>query len=113
MRATRGLAGVCLALALAAPVMLWRSPARADFVYDTPEYFDPCSGPGASCWTFYDPCAADRAACGSLTPFTPQAGMTVPEPSTWVMLLAGFTGLAYVGLRKARTKAAAEATAGH
>jgi PEP-CTERM motif len=29
--------------------------------------------------------------------------MTVPEPSTWTMLLLGFVGLSYAGYRKART----------
>ena len=35
---------------------------------------------------------------GTMTPLT--AG--VPEPSTWAMMLVGFTGLGYLGYRKAR-----------
>jgi hypothetical protein len=31
---------------------------------------------------------------------------TVPEPSTWVMMLAGFAGLGYLGYRKSQTSAA-------
>jgi hypothetical protein len=42
----------------------------------------------------------DNITLGSSTP-----GGT-PEPSTWVMMLAGFTGLGLVGLRRARAKAA-------
>lgn len=33
-------------------------------------------------------------------------GATAPEPSTWIMMLAGFAGLGYVGYRKSRTSAA-------
>jgi PEP-CTERM motif len=44
--------------------------------------------------------AFDNITLGSSTP-----GGT-PEPSTWVMMLAGFTGLGLVGLRRARAKAA-------
>ena len=51
-----------------------------------------CGGAGVPC----------PKACGSFTPNTPEPGATVPGPSTWAMLLAGFTGLAYVELRKAR-----------
>ena len=29
----------------------------------------------------------------------------VPEPSTWAMMLLGFAGLAYAGLRHQRSKA--------
>lgn len=32
-------------------------------------------------------------------------GSTVPEPSTWVMMLAGFAGLGYMGYRRSRTSA--------
>lgn len=28
--------------------------------------------------------------------------LAVPEPSTWAMMLLGFVGLGYAGLRKAR-----------
>jgi len=31
---------------------------------------------------------------------------SVPEPSTWAMMLLGFTGLGYVGFRKARARSA-------
>ena len=31
---------------------------------------------------------------------------TVPEPSTWAMMLLGFAGLGYVGFRKARARSA-------
>jgi hypothetical protein len=33
-------------------------------------------------------------------------GGTIPEPSTWVMMLAGFAALGYAGYRKSRTSAA-------
>jgi hypothetical protein len=33
-------------------------------------------------------------------------GGTVPEPSTWAMLLLGFAGLGFVGYRKARLTSA-------
>ena len=33
-------------------------------------------------------------------------GGTIPEPSTWVMMLAGFAGLGYMGYRKSQTSAA-------
>ena len=84
MRTEKRLTSVYLALALGATVTLGQSPARAD--------------------TIYDICAIDPAACGSPTPFTPQAGTTVPEPSTWAMLLIGFAALGYAAIRKARTK---------
>jgi hypothetical protein len=42
----------------------------------------------------------DNITLGSSTP----GG--IPEPSTWAMMLAGFTGLGLVGLRRARAKAA-------
>jgi PEP-CTERM motif len=35
------------------------------------------------------------------------SGYTVPEPSTWVMMLAGFAGLGYVGRRRAAKRRAA------
>ncbi len=33
--------------------------------------------------------------------------LTVPEPSTWAMMLLGFAGLGFVGYRRRRTLAAA------
>ena len=35
---------------------------------------------------------------------TPPGGSPVPEPSTWAMMLLGFTGLALLGYRRARTR---------
>jgi hypothetical protein len=35
---------------------------------------------------------------------------TVPEPSTWAMMLLGFAGLGYVGFRKARARSAISIT---
>jgi hypothetical protein len=32
--------------------------------------------------------------------------VTVPEPSTWAMMLVGFAGLGYAGYRKTKTSAA-------
>jgi hypothetical protein len=76
-----------LALALGATVTLGQSPAQADAICSCfqlvennfpPDYF-----------TVVNP---------------PQLAMAVPEPSTWAMLLVGFTALAYTAIRKARTK---------
>jgi PEP-CTERM motif len=68
--------------------------------------------------------AFDRAMSLSFTDVTPPAGITlgtlrsftsdvsgdfsstVPEPSTWAMMLLGFAGLGYVGFRKARARSA-------
>jgi hypothetical protein len=68
--------------------------------------------------------AFDRAASLSLTDVSPSAAVvlgtlrsftsdvsgdfssTVPEPSTWAMMLFGFAGLGYVGFRKARARSA-------
>jgi PEP-CTERM motif len=37
------------------------------------------------------------------------SGTTIPEPSTWAMMLLGFTGLSFAGYRQARKVAAASA----
>jgi PEP-CTERM motif len=37
------------------------------------------------------------------------SGTTVPEPSTWAMMLLGFAGLSFAGYRQARKAAAASA----
>jgi hypothetical protein len=68
--------------------------------------------------------AFDRAASLSLTDVSPSAAVvlgtlrsftsdvsgdfssTVPEPSTWAMMLFGFAWLGYVGFRKARARSA-------
>lgn len=38
--------------------------------------------------------------------------LSVPEPSTWAMLLLGFVGLSYAGYRKAKTRTAPAARRG-
>ena len=68
--------------------------------------------------------AFNRAASLSFTDVTPSAAIvagtlrsfhsdvsgdfssSVPEPSTWAMMLLGFAGLGYVGFRKARARSA-------
>ncbi len=72
--------------------------------------------------------AFDRAGSLSLTDVTPGAAIvlgtlrsftsdvsgdfssSVPEPSTWAMMLLGFAGLGYVGFRKARARSAISIT---
>ncbi len=68
---------------------------------------DPCSGPVAGTCLFTFPDAAVvgiQTDAGSvlLTAVSATASGTVPEPSTWAMLLFGFAGLGFVGYRKAR-----------
>jgi hypothetical protein len=48
----------------------------------------------------------DRAQFAPLLTVDFAVGGTVPEPSTWVMLLLGFPGLGFVGYRKARPTSA-------
>jgi hypothetical protein len=57
------------------------------------------------------------AATGTINPsdFITRSGIqviastagTVPEPSTWALMLLGFAGLGYAGFRQNRTRAAA------
>jgi hypothetical protein len=54
---------------------------------DVVDYY---TGPGSTLTTSGDPGVGPATAA--------------PEPSTWAMLLVGFAGLGYVGLRKASTK---------
>lgn len=44
----------------------------------------------------------NRFLCGAGTTGTPGGGTSVPEPSLWTMLLAGFAGLGYTGWRVRR-----------
>jgi hypothetical protein len=37
------------------------------------------------------------------------SGLTVPEPSTWAMMIIGFVGLGYAGFRKAKSRVAVAA----
>jgi PEP-CTERM motif len=54
-------------------------------------------GPGPTYGAFSDPNSANFGA----------VGVTVPEPSTWAMMLLGFAGLGVVGYRRARTSISA------
>ena len=42
---------------------------------------------------------------GSVTGFNQAMETGVPEPSTWAMLIIGFAGLAWAGLRRAQERA--------
>jgi hypothetical protein len=44
-------------------------------------------------------CTAGTGLVGS----GPGTSVTTPEPSTWAMMIIGFLGLGYAGLRKAKT----------
>lgn len=70
-----------------------------------------CSQPGFTCGnytgnqTVYASGYAlqdDRNSSGSIWFATTQSVSPVPEPSTWIMMIAGFIGLGYVGFRRAR-----------
>jgi hypothetical protein len=56
------------------------------------------------------PFSMTEQAIFTLTPFAQlvnrgqsEVKLTVPEPSTWAMMLLGFAGLGYAGFRKARS----------
>ena len=61
-------------------------------------------------FTDVSPSAAIVPGTGTLRSFTSDVSgdfsSTVPEPSTWAMMLLGFAGLGYVGFRKARARSA-------
>ena len=61
-------------------------------------------------FTDVSPSAAIIPGTGTLRSFTSDVSgnfsSTVPEPSTWAMMLLGFAGLGYVGFRKARARSA-------
>jgi hypothetical protein len=61
-------------------------------------------------FTDVTPFAAIIPGTGTLRSFTSDVSgdfsSTVPEPSTWAMMLLGFAGLGYVGFRKARARSA-------
>ena len=59
---------------------------------------DPCSF--LSSFTF------DWTATYQATPYVPTSGSAVPEPSTWTMIILGFTGLGFAGRRAWRVRAA-------
>jgi PEP-CTERM motif len=48
-----------------------------------------------------DPTFTSSATAGTLI-FSPGIGRTVPEPSTWTMMLLGFAGLGYAAYRRGR-----------
>jgi hypothetical protein len=49
-----------------------------------------------------------KPAGGAVATFVASTGgLTVPEPSTWAMMLVGFAGLAYAGCRGSRKSAPA------
>jgi hypothetical protein len=54
------------------------------------------------------PTAISQTVTESLTvtyDYTPQVSAAVPEPSTWALILIGFAGLGFAGIRKARLAA--------
>jgi hypothetical protein len=48
----------------------------------------------------YDPSNPTASPVGTVF----QVGMLVPEPTTWAMMLVGFSGLGFMGLRRARSE---------
>jgi hypothetical protein len=53
-------------------------------------------------------CVSSPTNCAGVAPvFTPLPGPTVPEPSTWAMMLIGFAGLGFAGYRASRRSAVA------
>jgi hypothetical protein len=54
----------------------------------------------------------DTVTVTELSTAPPPPALSVPEPSTWAMLLLGFVGLSYAGYRKARTRTAPAARPG-
>jgi hypothetical protein len=51
--------------------------------------------------------SADARAAGFTVSFQSDFEATVPEPSTWAMLLLGFAGLGFAGWRRASKRGAA------
>lgn len=71
-----------------------------------------CAGPvaGTCLITFPDAAAiAVQTDSGSVLITAVSANATVPEPSTWAMMLLGFAGLGFFGYRRARPKRAVAA----
>jgi hypothetical protein len=64
----------------------------------------------AASLSFTDVSPTARIVAGSLGSFTSDVSgdfsSTVPEPSTWAMMLLGFAGLGYAALRKGRARSA-------
>ena len=64
--------------------------------------------------SFTDVTPPARITLGTLRSFSSDVSgdfsSTVPEPSTWAMMLLGFAGLGYVGFRKARARSATSIT---
>jgi PEP-CTERM motif len=64
----------------------------------------------AASLSFTDVSPTARIVAGTLGSFTSDVSgdfsSTVPEPSTWALMLLGFAGLGYVGFRKARARSA-------
>ena len=63
-----------------------------------------CFGAPNCVQPYFDQFVLDWTATYQSSPFEVQ-GSSVPEPSTWAMLLAGFAGLSYAGWRWSRTAA--------
>jgi PEP-CTERM motif len=57
------------------------------------------------CTTVSNVTACDGFITADLTVSLTNASLTVPEPSTWVMMSVGFAGLAFAGYRRTRTAA--------
>ena len=65
------------------------------------------NGMGGSDSNFLN-CAINNPGASGSPPFSLLDGVSltaVPEPSTWAMMLAGFAGLGYAGLRRRRRAA--------
>ena len=67
------------------------------------KYFDPASAYQYDGYTYYNPTETSINAYGGSFIFDPNApsfASTVPEPSTWAMMILGFAGIGFMAYRR-------------
>jgi hypothetical protein len=81
------------------------SPLAGASTYDNQTFASLGVTAGIYMWTWGSGSTADSFTLDIVAP----APSTVPEPSTWIMMLAGFVGVGLAGYRASRRTAAADA----